>query len=136
MGEVLEGRKKKDPAPPLPAFDTLEPDRKLDVLGALYERLAGAAAAVPEPPEPAADLSRREAKAAKQQASIDWLEAECRKLAVVDPGELDRLAQERGEAIQRAVLVDTGMAPTRVFLARNGKVTANAPNVRFELSVQ
>ena len=135
MGEVLHGRRKKDAAP-LPAFDSLEPEQRIDVLSALYARLAGAAPAVPEPPEPAGDLSRKEAKAAKQQATLAWLETESRKLAGVDLGELDRLAQARGEAIQRAVLVDTGLAPTRVFLSRSGKVAANAPNVRFELGVK
>lgn len=136
MADVLHGRKKKDPPPALPPFDSLELEQKTDVLKALYERLAGAAPVIPEPPEPDADLSRKEAKARERQASIDWLESECRKRAAADPGELDRLAQGRGEAIQRAVLVDTGLDPTRVFLARNGKVALNESNVRFELSVK
>jgi hypothetical protein len=55
---------------------------------------------------------------------------------VVGPDELNRLAQQRAEAIQHAVLVDTGLAPTRVFLTRDGKVSTNAPNVRFELGVK
>ncbi|HEX9207134.1 MAG TPA: DUF748 domain-containing protein [Steroidobacteraceae bacterium] len=137
LGEVLHGKKKKGAEPPaLPAFDTLEPDQKIDVLSVLYRRLSGAPPSLPEPPEPAGDLSRKEAKAQKRQASIDWLEVQCRQMAVADPGEFDRLAQERGEAIQRALLVDTGLAPERVFVTRNGKVTANAPSVRFELSVK
>jgi len=134
--EVLGGRKKKDPPPPLPAFDSLEPERKIEILSALYSKLAAAPPAIPEPPEPAEELSRKEAKAREQQASLDWLEAECRKRAAAEPSELDRLAQERGQAIQRAVLVDTGLDPARVFLARNGKVAPGEANVRFELSVQ
>jgi hypothetical protein len=135
LAEVLQGGRKKEAAVP-PAFDSLEPGQKIDVLSALYGRLAGSAPVIPEPPEPAEGLSRKEAKTAKQQATIDWLEAECRKLAVAGPDELNRLAQQRAEAIQHAVLVDTGLAPTRVFLTRDGKVSANAPNVRFELSVK
>ena len=52
------------------------------------------------------------------------------------PGDLERLGQVRGEAIQKALLMDTGLAPGRVFLTRAGKITANAPNVRFELAVK
>jgi len=37
---------------------------------------------------------------------------------------------------QAAVLNATGMVPERVFLSRNGKVSANAQQVRFELAIQ
>jgi hypothetical protein len=139
MRTVLLGKRRRaeQEAPALPAFETLEADRRLDVLTALYTQLSGAA---PEMPEPAAatdeGLSRRERKARELQASLDWLEAECRKRAVPAPGDLERLGQLRGEAIQKALLSDTGMAPSRVFLTRAGKVTANASSVRFELAVK
>ena len=119
-----------------PAFDTLEPERRLEVLTALYRQLSGADPELPEPAAPTGDVSRKERKAQELQASLTWLEAECRKRALPLPGELERLGQQRGESIQSAVLTGSGMPPERVFLTRNGKVTANAQQVRFELEVK
>jgi hypothetical protein len=140
MDTVLKGhRKQAETAPAPPAFETLEPDRQLDVLEALYQRLYGAAASLPEPPAPDPNASRKEARAQATKASIDWLENECRKRTLADPGDLDRLAQARAEAIQHALLTDTGLEPTRVFVVRNGKVTtttADTPRVKLELSVK
>ena len=50
--------------------------------------------------------------------------------------DLDALAQSRAEAIQKALLTDTGLEPQRVFLTRNGKVAAADGKVRVELSVR
>jgi uncharacterized protein involved in outer membrane biogenesis len=133
------GRKRRrgaDDAASAPSFDTLEPERRLEVLTTLYRQLSGADPALPEPATPTGDLSRKERKAQELQASLAWLEAECRKRALPLPGELERLGQQRGEAIQSAVLTGSGMPPERVFLTRSGKVTANAPQVRFELEVK
>ena len=77
-----------------------------------------------------------ERKAREQQARLDWLAAESRKRATALPGDLDQLAQQRGEAVQAAVLNATGMPPERVFLSRNGKVSTSAQQVRFELAIQ
>ncbi|HWJ07183.1 MAG TPA: DUF748 domain-containing protein [Steroidobacteraceae bacterium] len=137
MTTVLGGGKKRAAdAPPLPDFDTLEPERRLEVLTALYRQLAGTAPQIPEPPAPAEDLPRKERKAQALQASLDWLEAEARKRATPLPGELERLGQARGEAIQKALLTNTGLAPERVFLARDGKVGAEGDRVRFELEIK
>ena len=134
---VLGARRRgDDPPPPPPAFESLEPERQLAVLQRVYRDLAGAE---PEPPEPPAlpdDLPRKERRALELQASLDWLEAEARKRALPLPGELERLGQQRGEAIQAALFADTGMAPERVFMTRSGKVTAAASRVRFELEVK
>ena len=134
---VLRGKKHKpgkDVA--VPAFDALEPERKIDVLTALYTSLAGAPPVPPESPERAEGVSRKEAKAQAEQSTIAWLEEESRKRATALPGDLDQLAQQRAEAVQRALLTETGLAPERVFLARNGKVTQNESSVRFELAVK
>ncbi|HEX6573093.1 MAG TPA: DUF748 domain-containing protein, partial [Steroidobacteraceae bacterium] len=129
-------RRDADDAARAPAFDTLEPERRLEVLTTLYRQLSGADPELPEPATPTGDLSRKERKAQELQASLAWLEAECRKRALPLPGELERLGQQRGEAIQSAVLTGSGMPPERVFLTRSGKVTANASQVRFELEVK
>ncbi|MCE3283932.1 MAG: hypothetical protein K0R70_188 [Steroidobacteraceae bacterium] len=138
MRAELGGKRRRNAADAAPAsaFDTLEPGRRLEVLTALYRQLAGAEPELPGPAAPNADLSRKERKVQALQASLAWLEAECRKRALPLPGEFERLGQQRGEAIQSAVLTGSGMAPERVFLTRTGKVTANASQVRFELEVK
>ena len=139
MATVLGGSRKRAAdadAPPLPDFDTLEPERRQEVLTVLYRQLTGTAPKIPEPPAPAEDLSRKERKAQAQQASLDWLEAEARKRATPLPGELERLGQARGEAIQKALLTDTGLAPERIFLTRDGKVGVEGDRVRFELEIK
>jgi hypothetical protein len=132
---VLGGRQLGDESA-TPAFDTLEPARRLDVLKRLYRDLAGAEPSLPKPAPLPEELSRKERRAQELQASLDWLEAESRKRASPLPGELERLGQQRGEAVQAALLKDTGMAAERVFLTRSGKVTAEASRVRFELEVK
>jgi hypothetical protein len=134
---VLLGKKRDDATATVPAFDTLPLERQEAVLVALYTQLSGAAPVLPEPAEDGADeLSRKERKAQEQQARLDWLTAESRKRATAMPGDLDQLAEQRAGAVQAAVLNATGMPPERVFLSRNGKVSANAQQVRFELAIQ
>jgi hypothetical protein len=135
MGVVL-GRKRDADTAPLPVFDTLEPAQQLEVLTALYRHLAGTAPEIPEPPAPAADLPRKERKALEQQAALEWLEAEARKRVTPQPVDLERLGQARGEAIQKALLADTGLAPERVFLTREGKVGVDGDHVRFALQIK
>ena len=126
-----------DAAGSIATFDTVDAERRLDVLMALYRQLSGAAPAIPEPAVAAdAELSRRERKARELQASLEWLEAECRKRTAPAPGDLEQLGQRRGEAIEKALLQDTGLTPGRVFLTNAGKVTPNDRFVRFELAVK
>jgi hypothetical protein len=136
MTATLRGRKKADDATPLPAFESLPEDKREDVLTALYTRLFGAEPRVPEAPERAEDQSRKEAKAQAAQARLAWLEQECRARATAEAADLQQLGTQRGEAIQAALLTDTGLAPERVFLAAEGKVAANEQRVRFELAVK
>jgi hypothetical protein len=91
---------------------------------------------IPEPPKPADDVSREDAKAQAEQARLAWLEQECRTRAVAQPSDLEQLGQQRGTAVQHALVTDTGLAPERVFFARDGKVSANEQQVRLELAVK
>jgi hypothetical protein len=140
VATVLGGKKRarqQDAAEPLPAFDSLEPERQVEVLTALYAKLAGAPPVLPEPSVAADDeLSRKERKARDLQASIDWLNAETRARATPLPTDLELLAQARAAAIQKALLTDTGLEPQRVFPARNGKVATSEGKVRLELTVR
>ena len=135
MQQVLRGSKGSGDKP-LPAFDTLEPERKIEVLTGMVAKLSGAPPQLPPPAAPPEDLSRKEAKALAQTASIEFLQQEARAQVKQDPAELDRLAQQRAELIQVALLTDTGLDPQRVFLARNGKVAAQDGKVRFELAME
>jgi len=134
--QALLGRKRTDETTPVPAFETLPPGQQEKVLTALYTRLSGAAPVIPEPPVPADDVSRKEAKAQAEQARLAWLEQECRTRAVAQPSDLEQLGQQRGTAVQDALLSGTSLSPERVFLVRDGKVSANAQLVRFELAVK
>jgi hypothetical protein len=140
VAAVLGGKKRtrpEDAAAAPPAFESLEPERQLEVLTALYARLAGAPPVLPEPAAATdEDLSRKERKARELQASIDWLNTETRARATPLPTDLDQLAQARAEAIQKALLTDTGLEPQRVFPTRNGKVAMNEGKVRLELTVR
>jgi len=133
---ALLGKKRTDETTPVPAFETLPAEQQEQVLTTLYTQLSGAAPVIPEPPEPADDISRKEAKAQAGQARLAWLEQECRARAVVQPSDLEQLGQQRGTAVQDALLTGTGLSPERVFLARDGKVSASGPLVRFELAVK
>jgi hypothetical protein len=136
MRKALLGKKRSDETTPVPAFETLPTEQKEQVLATLYTQLSGAAPVIPEPAEPADDVTRKEAKAQAGQARLAWLEHECRTRAVAEPSDLEQLGQQRGTAVQDALLTGTGLLPERVFLARDGKVSANGQLVRFELAVK
>jgi hypothetical protein len=136
MNTTLRGKKKADDPAALPAFDALPEDKREDVLVELYTQLSGAKPELPEAAERADDVSRKEAKAQAAQARLAWLEQECRARAVAADSEMQQLGQQRAEAIEAALLQDTGLAPERVFLAAAGKVTPNEQRVRFELAVK
>ena len=54
----------------------------------------------------------------------------------VPEAEMARLAEDRAEAIERALLTETGLEPQRVFKRREGKISANDGKVRFELGLE
>jgi len=127
--------KPDDEAAP-PALATLEPRKQIEVLTTVVESLTGTAPQVAPPPEPAEGTSRKEARAMQQAASLESLEEQARTAVQVDPLALQRLGQQRGEAIQTALLAGGELQPDRVFLARNDKVTAQDGKVRFELGIK
>ncbi len=129
------GRKADDQAP-APSFDTLEPKQKIAALEALLERQGGPVPATPEPPAPPDGMPRAAAKALRENVEIEFLVKEARARVSVTDEQVDALGQARAEAIQRVLLGDSGLEPTRVFLSRNGKVAAQDGKVRFELGLQ
>jgi hypothetical protein len=133
---LRRGKKAASTDAPPPAFDTLEPDEKITALTALVERLAGAPPQIPPPGAPPEGTSRKEAKALAQAAAIEYLQQEARARVTPAQADLDALGTQRAEAIQQALLLDTGLDPQRVFLVKDGKVTQQDGKVRFELAME
>jgi hypothetical protein len=96
----------------------------------------GAVPQVPEPTAPPECTSRKDARAQRDAAAIEFLQKEARAKAVVTDDELAALGQARAVSIQRALLTDTGLEPARVFLTREGKVSTQDGKVRFELGLK
>ncbi len=132
---VVLGKKAADDKP-VPAFDTLDADKQIDVLTDLVTKVSGSAPQIPPPPERAEGVSRKDAKAAEHAAAIDYLQKQARASLTPGAPELEQLGQQRAEAVERALLNDTGLAPDRVFLVKDGKVTPQDGKVRFELAME
>jgi len=128
------GRKGSDQAPA--PFSELAPKKQVDVLEALIQQQTGVKPEVPEAPEPPEGTSRSEAKALRQAAAVEYLEAQARAGITVPDSALQELAQERAAAVQRALLADGTLDPKRVFPVRDGKVSTHEGKVRFELGLE
>ena len=118
-----------------PAYDASTPERSR---GAHHAPAPadGTAPVVPEPAEPPDGTSRNDAKALREAAAVEYLENAVRESVTVPEAVLDQLAEERAVAVERALLTDTGLEPTRVFKVREGKLSANEGKVRFELGLK
>jgi hypothetical protein len=132
---VVKGKVKDGADAPVPALDTLEPKKQIEVLTALVQQQGGNAQ-VPEAPAPPEGTSRADAKALREAAAIEYLQKAGHDGIVVKDEELAALGQARAASIQRALLTDTGLEPTRVFLTREGKVSTQEGKVRFELGLK
>jgi hypothetical protein len=103
-------------------------------LARIYQQLLGAAPAYPAELTPKSGASPEITLLTARGA---WLEAALLKQLAPQPADLAALGKARGEAVQAAVLNNTGIAPERVFLtqrASQGAPTAEA--VRLELKLQ
>jgi len=128
--------KKVKQGEPAPSYADLEADKKIDVLTELVKQQTGAAPQVPEAPEPPEGTPRAEAKAQRQAAAVEYLETAARSGVTVPETELAKLAEERAAAIERTLIGDGTLDPTRVFKVREGKVAANDGKVRFQLGLE
>ncbi len=120
---------------PVPALETLEPKKQIEVLTALVKQL-GVTPQIPEPPAPPEGTSRADAKAMRDAAAIEYLQKTAHDAIVVKDEELAALGQARAISIQRALLTDTGLEPTRVFLTREGNISTHDGKIRFELGLK
>ncbi len=119
-----------------PAYDSLTPEQRIEALSSYVRTQTGSAPVIPEPPPAPEDASRKEAKAARKTAAVEYLEKLVHDSVTVPDTEFARLAEERAGAIERVLLTDTGLDPQRVFKTRDGKVSTNDGKVRFELGLQ
>jgi outer membrane protein OmpA-like peptidoglycan-associated protein len=133
--KVVYGKKAADDKP-LPAFESLDADKRIEALTAVVQQLSGAAPQVPPPPTPPEGAPRKDARALADSATLEFLEKDARSRLAPSATELDALGQQRAEVVQRALLADTGLAPDRVFLVKNGKVAAQDGKVRLELAME
>jgi uncharacterized protein involved in outer membrane biogenesis len=128
--------KKVKQGEPVPAYASLEAEKKVDVLTELVKQQTGTAPQVPEAPEPPEGTPRADAKAQRQAAAVEYLETAARSGVTVPDTELAKLAEERAAAIERALLGGGALDPTRVFKVREGKVSVTDGKVRFELGLE
>jgi hypothetical protein len=128
--------KKAGRGAPIPAYGSLEAQHKIEVLTALVQQQTGTEPRVPEAPKPPDGTTRAEAKNLREAAAIEYLEKTARAGVAVPDSVLAKLAEERAVAIERALLTDSGLDPTRVFKVREGKVTASEGKVRFQLGLE
>ncbi len=119
-----------------PAYDSLTPEQRIEALSSYVRTQTGSEPVIPEPPPAPEDASRKEAKAARKEAAVEYLEILVHDSVTVPDTEFARLAEERAGAIERALLADTGLDPQRVFKTRDGKVSTNDGKVRFELGLE
>ncbi len=120
----------------LPSYESLDPGQKIDVLNTLLEKQTGSKPKVPEPAAPPEGTSRKDAKAMEQAAEIEFLETTARANVTVPATAIGELSEARATAIQHALVDSSGLDPARVFLVRNGKVTAQDGKVRLQLELK
>ena len=131
---VLKKKATRD-GEPVP-FDALDADDRIDVLEDLVRKVSGQPAELPQAPERPDGMSRKEAKELAMQGTIDALQSQARSAITVTEADIDSLSQARAEAIQGALLTSGELEPTRVFMARSDKVTAQDGKVRLELTLE
>jgi uncharacterized protein involved in outer membrane biogenesis len=118
------------------AYESLDPEQQVAVLEDVVQKVRGAPAKLPDPPERAEGVSRKEAKLQEQQAAIAYLESEVRAGLTVAATDVEALSTARATAVQSALLSSGELDPARVFVARSDKVTAHEGKVRLELALE
>jgi Domain of Unknown Function (DUF748) len=120
--------RKKSAAPA--SFDELGAAGKLAVLSQVYAKAAGGEPKYPE------SVTNAKSKADLTAAKVDFLEHELHQRVAVSDSDLTALGQQRATAVQQALLVDSHIDPSRVFLVGNDKAKAADGKVRLEMSLR
>ncbi|MFO0449056.1 MAG: hypothetical protein ACK52I_10425, partial [Pseudomonadota bacterium] len=72
----------------------------------------------------------------REAAALEYLEQTARAATVVGEADYEALGQQRAEAVQRALVGDGQLEPSRLFVVKNGKVAAKDGKVRLELGLK
>ena len=110
-------------------LDVFDAATQVKVLTAMYQQQAAGPVQYPAIPQ---DASKDAALDLKRQ----FLLKSVRSAIVVSDAELRSLGQQRAEAMQKILLADGQIDPTRVFLVVSDKAKAQGGQVRLELSLQ
>jgi hypothetical protein len=121
------GRNKSTAA--VPEFEQLDPAAKLELLTQLYAKNVGGE---PKFPESVTSLKGKSELAA---AKADFLKQTLSQRIAITDADLTALGQQRAAAVQQALLTDTQLDPSRVFLVVNDKAKNQDGKVRLELSL-
>ncbi|HEX4153264.1 MAG TPA: DUF748 domain-containing protein [Steroidobacteraceae bacterium] len=113
-----------------PSFDQLDADSKLELLTRVYEHELGAAPRYPD------SVTAGKPKADQTSAKIAFLMDALRKHLTVTDDSVRTLAEQRAQALQKALLDGTQIDPKRVFLVANNKAAAKDGEVRLQLSLR
>jgi Domain of Unknown Function (DUF748) len=113
-----------------PPFDQLDPATRLDLLARLYAKDLGSEPKYPD------EISHIKGKPDLLAAKLEFLTRAVREHASVGDDQLTALGQERAQSLQRALLTDTDIDASRVFLVANDKAAAKDGQVRLELSLR
>ena len=125
--QIQAGARKKLAATP---YDQLEPGARVEILAQIYKKAFGSDVRYPD------EFSAVKGKNEQANAKVDFLMQELRATLTVSDADLTQLATKRAQALQAALLMDSQIAPERLFLANSGKVKAEGGKVRLELSLQ
>lgn len=119
-------------------FDEWEAKPQLAALENVYKQQFGAKPDIPKSGAvtESEEASRKEKRAARKSAEIQWLETQLLSKFQPTPAELAALGQARGEAVQDALLKGGTLDPSRVFLTPNAALTAHEDKVRMQLAMK
>jgi hypothetical protein len=113
-----------------PDFDQLDAAAQLELLTQVYKKTLGGGPKFPE------SVSAIKAKPDLEAAKLDFLKQALHEHIAIADSDLTTLGQQRAMAVQQALLTDTQVDPSRVFLVANDKAKAQDGKVRLELSLQ
>ncbi len=130
MTQAPAHKKQAAPAASAPSFDQLDAAAKLEVLTRLYQHDVGGE---PKYPDTVTSVKQKPEQIA---AKIDFLTGALREHVAIPDDRFKALGEQRAQALQQALLMDTQIDPARVFLVANDKAVAKDGAVRFELSLR
>jgi hypothetical protein len=130
LAQSEPARKNEPAAGAPPDYAALDPPVKLDLLVKLYGREMGG------PPKYPDGVTQTKQKTDQIAAKIDFLSAALHEHWTIGPDDLKALGETRAQALQQALLTDTGVEPERVFLVANDKASDKDGAVRLELSLR